>query len=230
MARLRKLAAKFSLLTSIVIVSPICKSEGTTMAANAAYVFTEIGTDCDLQVALGSSNEYTVTVTMKRQGMRFRSEQQLQVPSISEQAQALLKSPPRLDVALATMTLRDERSGTSVSWSPATETDSLRNFREQVEKAVNTHFITGYSYLLSGRLAKTSGEMTRLYKAGLQAVGTSYRDTSVQDDTGLKLIAAGSLERTQGPGAAAPMLERVLENRLRVWAKRDHLDEVSQVR
>lgn len=180
---------------------------------------------------MGQSGNFTVSVTMRPQGTRFRSEQQSQATTLAKRAQAILSDPSKQNPeGLASLSLRNEHNGTATSWNPANETDTLRNFREQMEKAARAQFVVSFSYLLSGRRAKTPSDATLLYKAGLQLVGTSYRDHSVQDDTGLKLIAAQSLERTQGPEAAAPMLGRVLENRLAVWARRDHISMVSEVR
>lgn len=42
---LRKLAARLTLFTLIVVVLPVCRIEGASMAADTAYVFTEVRTD-----------------------------------------------------------------------------------------------------------------------------------------------------------------------------------------
>lgn len=228
MARLRK-SISVALLAPFVALLPVRSSEGMTMAAANMYLFTEVRTDCNLQIALGNPGVVTVNVTLRQLGTRFHSEQSAQEPALVEQAQAVLRDASRRSpTAPAALSLRREQDGAEATWDPANETDTLRAFRENLEKAANADFVVGSSYLLAGRQAKTPREAAMLYKAGLQTVGTQYRDRSVQDDTGLKLIAAQSLERAQGPEAGAPMLGRVLENRLGVWAKRDHLKTVTE--
>lgn len=79
------------------------------------------------------------------------------------------------------------------------------------------------SFLASGRAMQTSGrsaEAVRHFQQGIMILGDDYLGVGVIDDTPMKYMLAETQLRDKNIRQAASILERVLETRLNLFAKK----------
>jgi hypothetical protein len=107
------------------------------------------------------------------------------------------------------------------SWQIADETPAQTAVRNALDNDVHLHYGIALAYLKAGHDAELAGDRTlagNAYKEGVEVLGNEYRDKSVLDDTGMKLVLADGVESDEGIEAAGPVYRGILQNRLALYA------------
>jgi hypothetical protein len=107
------------------------------------------------------------------------------------------------------------------AWDMANESPTQTRLRNQLDTAAHLRYAVGLAYLSAGNQAEKAhnGSVAgEAFKAGVQELGDSYRNPEALDDSGMKLVAARSKEKSAGIEAAASAYRAVLETRLRLYA------------
>lgn len=107
------------------------------------------------------------------------------------------------------------------SWDMAQESPDQAKLRGQLESVAHLRYAVALAYFGAGDQAEKSHNAAmaaEAFKAGVEEMGDTYQNPEVLDDSGMKLVAARSKEKSAGIEAAGPIYRRVLETRLSLYA------------
>ncbi len=108
------------------------------------------------------------------------------------------------------------------TWPIEGEPEPLAKIRAEMERIGHAGFARATLLFERGSQALSNdehGAAIKDFRAGIAALGSSYRSPSVIDDTGMKLVLAEGEEANGRLKVAANVLSRVLESRLALYAK-----------
>jgi hypothetical protein len=110
---------------------------------------------------------------------------------------------------------------TRVTWSSDAETEELRQLRQLLEEVGHLAFVEAKAYEARGHTLVHAGAVTAgidAFRMGLNSLADRYFDPERVDDTGMKLVLAEQNRKGGKLDIAATLYERVLNDRLGIYA------------
>ena len=214
-------------LAASVLVFSIHFHSEVGMAAEAFITVSYQGRRSTSTVEIRWQQPDTVTITVKLPRVdqdESREERWEGAPLEDNRAQAAvarcrpltLGERPDFDLQATS-----DGKSTRVTWSSDAETEELRQLRQSLEEVGHLAFVEAKAYAARGHTLVHAGAVAAgidAFRTGLNSLADRYSDPRRVDDTGMKLVLAEQNRKGRKLDVAATLYERVLNDRLHIYA------------